>query len=124
MKPAMELPAPVLGSPPTLTRRERQVLELVAAGLSTREVAQALFVSLQCVTYHVGNLLAKFQSTNRAGLVARAFVFGYLGSDSWPPRVLQPHSHPSVGADAEPRDLGRGRGQGLSLVVGTKPRSR
>jgi DNA-binding NarL/FixJ family response regulator len=74
------------GPLPRLTHRERPVLELVAAGWSTRRIAESLRVSDQCVTYHIGNLLAKFQSPNRAGLVSRAFVLGYL-SPEWPPRA-------------------------------------
>jgi DNA-binding NarL/FixJ family response regulator len=74
------------GPLPLLTRRERPVLELVAAGWSTRRIAEWLCVSEQCITYHIGNLLAKFQSPNRAGLVSRAFVLGYLSTE-WPPRA-------------------------------------
>jgi DNA-binding CsgD family transcriptional regulator len=76
-----------MGPAPTLTRREVRILELVAAGWSTRRIAEVLSVSAQAVTYHVGNLLAKFGTENRAGLVGRAFAFGYLMADSWPPRV-------------------------------------
>lgn len=81
-----------LAVPPTLTPRESLVLELLAAGLSTRRIAATLFVSEQAVTWHVGNLLSKFGCENRAGLVARAFVFGYLDPDAWPPRLA---AHPS-----------------------------
>ena len=63
------------------------MLELVAAGMPTRRIAEILTVSEQCVTYHIGNLLAKFQTENRAGLVGRAFVFGYLSASDWPPRA-------------------------------------
>jgi DNA-binding transcriptional ArsR family regulator len=62
------------------------VLEQLAEGSSTSEIARRLFVSPQAVTYHIGNLLAKFQSTNRAGLVSRAFVLGIL-EPIWPPRA-------------------------------------
>lgn len=72
---------------PSLTPREEAVLELIAAGWSTRQIAETLVVSRQAVTYHIGNLLAKFQMTNRAGLVGRAFVLGYLDDRRWPPRV-------------------------------------
>ena len=75
-----------MATPPRLTPRERRVLELAAEGLSTREIARRLFVSHQCVTYHLGNLLAKFGADNRAGMVARAYVSGYLASGAWPPR--------------------------------------
>ena len=74
---------------PGLTRREADVLELVAEGMSTRDMARSLYVSPQAVTYHIGNLLAKFQCSNRAGLVARAFVTGVLLA-TWPPRVRLP----------------------------------
>ncbi|MGH3690498.1 MAG: response regulator transcription factor [Microbacterium sp.] len=69
-----------------LTAREIDVLEQVAAGKSTRAAAASLFVSQQAITYHVGNLLAKFQCTSRTGLVSRAFVLGILDR-TWPPRV-------------------------------------
>lgn len=78
------------GPLPVLTPREEVVLEFVAAGWSTRRIADALRVSHQCITYHIGNLLAKFQVENRAGLVGRAFVFGYLASNRWPPRIASP----------------------------------
>ena len=42
------------------------------------------------MTYHVGNLLSKFGCGNRAGLVARAYVLGYLDSEAWPPKLLEP----------------------------------
>lgn len=69
-----------------LTDREAEVLQQLAEGKSTRAAARCLYVSHQAVTYHVGNLLAKFQSTNRTGLVSRAFVLGILDC-MWPPRV-------------------------------------
>lgn len=75
---------------PRLTRREEAVLELIAQGGSTAQIACMLGVSNQAVTYHLGNLLAKFGSSNRAGLVARAFVYGFLAADSWPPRTTTP----------------------------------
>lgn len=75
------------GPGPAVTTREATILELAAAGWSTRRMAELLSVSEQAITYHLGNLLAKFGAGNRAGLVGRAFVFGYLLADDWPPRV-------------------------------------
>lgn len=66
----LALPHP---DPPSLTEAEAQLLELVAAGLSTRLAASVLHVSPQAVAYHLGNLLSKFQCQNRAGLISRAF---------------------------------------------------
>jgi DNA-binding NarL/FixJ family response regulator len=69
-----------------LTEREAAVLGFLAEGMSTEDAANALYVSHQAVTYHVGNLLGKFQCSNRTGMVAKAFVLGVLPC-SWPPRV-------------------------------------
>jgi DNA-binding CsgD family transcriptional regulator len=71
-----------------LTDREEEVLEQLAEGKSSREAAQCLYVSHQAITYHLGNLLAKFQCTSRTGVVARAFVLGIL-APVWPPRIVR-----------------------------------
>lgn len=73
--------------PPNLTPRESLVLEMVAEGLPTRQIAESLFVSEQAITFHVGNLLSKFGCDNRTGLVARAFILRYLDAETWPPRL-------------------------------------
>jgi DNA-binding CsgD family transcriptional regulator len=75
------------GFVPNLTERELQVLELLASGLSTERIADALWVSPQAVSYHLGNMYAKFGCSNRAGLVARAFVGDVLDASAWPPRA-------------------------------------
>jgi DNA-binding NarL/FixJ family response regulator len=49
-----------------LTRREMEVLRLVAAGHSNREIADALFISIPTVKRHISNLLAKLGVTSRA----------------------------------------------------------
>lgn len=72
---------------PLVTSAEARVLELVAEGLSSREIACRLHVSRQAVTYHIGNLLGRFGCTNRAGLVARAFSLAVLDARPWPPVV-------------------------------------
>ncbi len=82
-------PLVLLGPRLVLTEREADVLVLLAAGLSTGDIARRLYVSCQAVTYHVGNLLGKLQCENRTGLVARAFVLGLLAIDAWPPRLAQ-----------------------------------
>jgi len=70
---------------PVLSVSEEKVLELVALGLSTSEVASRLFVSPKDVEYHMGNLLRKFAVRNRTGVVSKAFVIGYLHPSKWPP---------------------------------------
>lgn len=54
----------------SLSDRERQVAELVVAGASNPEIAQALFLSRKTVERHVSNVLAKVGARNRVELVA------------------------------------------------------
>ena len=56
---------------PSLTRRENEVLELVAQGARDREIAQEFVISESTVKKHVQNILRKLQARNRAEAVAR-----------------------------------------------------
>ena len=51
--------------PPTLTRREQDVLSLAAQGASDKEIAEALTISLNTVKTHIRNILAKLQVSSR-----------------------------------------------------------
>lgn len=51
-----------------LTRREREVLRLLARGYTYREMAEKLFISVKTVETHVSNILRKTQHTNRHSL--------------------------------------------------------
>ena len=53
-----------------LTTREREVASLVAQGLTNRQIAETLFVSLSTVKSHVQSALEKTGSSNRAALSA------------------------------------------------------
>ncbi len=64
---------------PELTDREREVLDLVARGLTNAEIAQRLTVSDKTVRNHVSNVFAKLHVAGRAEAVARARDAG-LGS--------------------------------------------
>jgi DNA-binding NarL/FixJ family response regulator len=55
-----------------LTRREKEVLELIAEGMTNNEIAQKLFVSVTTVDTHRKNLLAKFETRNIASLIKMA----------------------------------------------------
>lgn len=55
-----------------LTRREKEVLGLIADGMTNNEVAQKLFISVTTVDTHRKNLLAKFDAKNIASLIKSA----------------------------------------------------
>lgn len=57
---------------PVITRREKEVLELIAEGLTNAEIATKLFISTATVDTHRKNLLIKFQTKNTASLVKTA----------------------------------------------------
>lgn len=57
---------------PVITRREKEVLELIAEGLTNAEIATKLFISNTTVDTHRKNLLVKFQTKNTASLVKTA----------------------------------------------------
>jgi DNA-binding CsgD family transcriptional regulator len=70
----VQTPAEQLG----LTPREAEVLALVAAGRSNRQIAQALFISPRTASVHVSNILAKL---GVAGRVEAAAIAHRLGLD-------------------------------------------
>ena len=57
------------GAVPILTRREKDVLELIADGLTTQEIADKLFVSASTVETHRKNLLSKLEAKNVASMI-------------------------------------------------------
>lgn len=59
---------------PIITRREKEVLALIAEGLTNGEIAEKLFVSVTTVDSHRKNLLAKFNTRNTASLVKLAVL--------------------------------------------------
>lgn len=53
-----------------LTRREVEVVEQIAAGLTNQEIAETLFISVATVKDHVHNVLRKTQLPHRGALIA------------------------------------------------------
>ncbi|MCS7483579.1 LuxR C-terminal-related transcriptional regulator [Umezawaea endophytica] len=70
-----------------LTDVHARILEGMAAGESTTQLASRLFLSRQGVEYHLGTMLRKLKAPNRTALVSRAYAMGMLSVASWPPRV-------------------------------------
>ena len=61
-----------------LTRREQEVLGLVAQGLTNREIADHLVVGVETVRTHVANLLAKMGARDRTQAVVLAYTRGWV----------------------------------------------
>jgi two-component system response regulator DesR len=71
-EPTSEQPAPML------SEREREVLDLIAAGSTNREIAEHLFLSPHTVKEHTSAVYRKLQARNRAEAVQRAQRVGLL----------------------------------------------
>lgn len=69
---------PVSDEMPVLTHREKDVLELLAAGLTNHEIAEQLFISSTTVDSHRTNLIQKFKAKNVASLINLASKKGFL----------------------------------------------
>jgi len=64
--------------PPPLTRREREILSLMASGLQNKEVAEKLGVSHATIRNHVHNILDKLGLHSKLEAVALAFRSGWV----------------------------------------------
>ena len=81
--PALAAPVPrattvVPGIVEQLTRRELEVLDMLAAGSPNQAIARELVVSLDTVKKHVGHVLGKLGAANRTEAVARARQLGLI----------------------------------------------
>jgi DNA-binding NarL/FixJ family response regulator len=65
---------------PSLTDREREVLELVAAGKGNAAIAHNLMISLKTVRNHVSNIFTKLQVTDRSQAIVKARDAGLGGA--------------------------------------------
>lgn len=65
----------------SLSDRELQIVELVAAGLTNQEIAEKLEISKRTVDNHISNILTKTETGNRVALVRWALQWGKVCID-------------------------------------------
>jgi len=65
-------PAPAVLPFPQLTEREREVLDLIAAGRSNAQIAASLYLSAKTVRNNVSTILTKLQATDRPTMIIQA----------------------------------------------------
>ena len=76
--------------PAGLTEREAEVLRVLAAGETNQQIADALFISLNTVSYHLRNIFAKTSAANRTEAARFAHHHG-LASEQPPRPTTKPH---------------------------------
>ena len=69
---------------PKLTKRENEILGLIAQGLSSKEVAAALFVSKRTIDFHLANTYDKLQVCNRVQAFRIAAQLGLIPYEQQP----------------------------------------
>src|SRR5436305_1607649 len=72
------LPAGAAALVEPLTRREVEILRLIAAGMRNQEIAEQLFISLSTVKRHLANAYGKLGASHRTEAVARANALDLL----------------------------------------------
>ena len=88
------IPKPSVIQREPLTPRQTQILDLIASGASTAEIATQLAVSTDTVRNHVRSLMQKLQAHTRLEAIAAARRLGLLApSGLKPPREPQPPRH-------------------------------
>lgn len=72
----MQFKKPRASSIPDITRREREILDLLSDGCSSKDIAEQLFISVRTVENHRKSLLHKFDVKNTPSLLKRAMELG------------------------------------------------
>ena len=75
---SLAAPPPPAASGPDLTAREREVLTLLARGLSNEAIGRELFISATTAKFHVGNVMRKLSVTRRAEAVYAGSKLGLI----------------------------------------------
>lgn len=63
---------------PVITRREKEVLQLIAEGLTNTQIADKLFISIPTVNTHRKSIIEKFEVKNTATLIGKAIKLGIV----------------------------------------------
>ncbi len=86
---------------PGLTRREQEVLELVARGYSAKEIAGEIGIAPRTVEGHIDTVRLKMRARNKAHMVTQAILSGIL--------KIEPNGHngrPALQVQTESRETG------------------
>jgi NarL family two-component system response regulator LiaR len=84
-----------------LTDRERDLLQLMALGLSNADIAQRLGVAVSTVKFHIGNIMSKLQAGNRTAAVLEALRYQLVSLEAAAP--MPPDAPGPVGLHEQPR---------------------
>ncbi len=79
--PMASVRAPVMSSRPIISKREEEVLRLMATGVSIPEAARRLFISVKTVKNHLSSIYQKLDSHDRAQAVLKAMRMGLIRMD-------------------------------------------
>jgi two-component system, NarL family, response regulator YdfI len=76
--PVAPVSRPVVELPEPLTRREREVLQMLAGGLGNKEIAERLSISDHTVKFHVASILGKLGASSRTEAVSLGIRHGLV----------------------------------------------
>jgi DNA-binding CsgD family transcriptional regulator len=62
----------------SITKREKEIIRLIALGMSSREIADTLNISSHTVATHRKNILRKFDGLNTVGIISLAQSSGWI----------------------------------------------
>lgn len=71
-------PKKMIRSPKGLSKRELEVLRLVAQGYSSKEIAELLFLSSYTIRTHRKNIMSKTTAKNGSELIRKCMEWGYI----------------------------------------------
>lgn len=73
-----EKPRPLKGQVPQITKRELEVIKLIAKEYTTQQIADTLYLSINTVATHKRNLFVKMDVKNSVGMIKKATDWGLL----------------------------------------------